>query len=102
MGTPPIAPETDERITLLFAPADREKVRRALLEYCGDNLPGWSWRGHAEGIERIRTAVLKLSEGDMKNLTWAIDAARKDWRDVLVWAGFGNMQAHKTWWPEKK
>ena len=38
--------------------------------------------------ERIRFAVLKLSEGDLKKSQTATEGAKVDWRDTLVVAGF--------------
>jgi hypothetical protein len=54
-------------------------------------------RGELAG-ERIRLAVLKLSNGNLEELRRAITEARQDWRDVLVWAGFGDSgTAHRRW-----
>jgi len=46
----------------------------------------------------VRFAVLMLSEGDLDKLRSLIDHAKIDWRDVLVWAGFGySLTAHERW-----
>jgi hypothetical protein len=56
----------------------------------------------AEGVERIRFAALKLSEGSIARLKQAVLLANTDWRDLLVFAGFGgDPSAHKSWIPER-
>jgi hypothetical protein len=67
-----------------------------LLERCGASLPRIAKQGET-GIERVRCAVLKLSEGDMGKLEHAVDRANIDWRDVLVWSGFSAGDTHKAW-----
>ena len=54
----------------------------------------------AAGLERIRFAALKLSNGDLGELRQAVQIAGIDWRDVLVAAGFGHdLRAHERWFP---
>ena len=85
-----------QRITILFGPNDIELVSSLLTVECGPNLTE-----HPELVERIRFAVLKLSHGDLNALGRAIDLAKRDWRDVLVAAGFGDdIKAHESWWPD--
>ena len=100
MGTPPISPETERRIALLFREAQREAVRRLLRDKCGNNLPFLQNRDEFQ-MERIRFAVLKLSGGDLEKLAGAARLARQDWRDLLVAAGFASrLDAHEHWLPE--
>lgn len=55
----------------------------------------------ANALERIRCAVLKLSEGSIEKMREAIRVANEDWRDVLVVAGFGHrVLAHLEWLDE--
>ena len=64
---------------------------------CGDNLPLYE-PSTPQGLERIRFAVLKISHGDQDKLLEAILLAKRDWRDVLVWADFANdLDAHHKW-----
>jgi hypothetical protein len=50
-------------------------------------------------MERIRFAVLKLGAGDIELFEKATLLAQKDWRDVLVSAGFGeDIESHRSWW----
>lgn len=93
--------ETAERVARLFSPADRELASRLLVEQCGHNLP--LVNATAAGIERIRIAALKVSGGDLNALQRAINLAKRDWRDLLMAAGFGyDASAHKSWWPESR
>ncbi|MDH3282227.1 MAG: hypothetical protein OEQ18_14015, partial [Gammaproteobacteria bacterium] len=51
-------------------------------------------------MERLRFAVLKLSEGEIDRLVQAIELAQVDWRDLLMAAGFGqDIEAHNQWNP---
>ena len=64
---------------------------------CGDKLPLIESQG-VRGIERIRCAALKLSNGSLERLSSAIETAKRDWRDVLVAAGFGDDPSlHLSW-----
>ena len=70
-----------------------------LREQCGDNLPLVKATSK-DLVERIRFAVLKLSHGDMNQLQRHIKGAGRDWRDVLMAAGFAHrLTAHKEWNP---
>lgn len=90
---------TIERIDALFPADERAEVEEFLKTECGDNLP-FCRNSDKHQMERIRFAVLKLSKGEMKKLVEAIDLAQKDWRDVLMAAGFGeDPEAHKKWRP---
>ena len=90
---------TRERIKALYSDAYAGRVEALLLARCGENLPlvKPSWD---QLVERIRFAVLKLSKGSFEELEVHIGHANRDWRDVLVAAGFGDsLDAHKDWYP---
>jgi hypothetical protein len=54
------------------------------------------------GLERCRFAALKLSCGQLEKLRGAIELAAKDWRDLLMAAGFGrDLEAHLRWLPSE-
>lgn len=78
----------------------RQTAAELLVVECGVNLP--LWRGtDPQGLERIRFAALKLSNGDLGELRRAVEIAKVDWRDVLVAAGFGHdPRAHERWFPD--
>ena len=66
---------------------------------CGADLPLWI-PADPRGLERVRFAALKLSNGDLGELRRAVEIARVDWSDVLVAAGFGHDPlAHEAWFP---
>lgn len=55
---------------------------------------GWS----PVEMERIQYAVLRLTKEKKMPLDSAVELAQKDWRDLLVIAGFSNdLNAHKDW-----
>jgi hypothetical protein len=87
---------------LLFAPAQQEEARRLIVEECGNNLP-FLKDYDAVSLERFRFAALKLSDGDMDKLYRAIRLAQRDWRDLLMAAGFAHeITAHSRWLPAKR
>lgn len=95
----PLSQETRRRLEALFAASDREAADRLLANECADNLPLWV-ATDAQGLERIRFAVLRLSGGSLAELERAVRMAQVDWRDVLVAAGFAHdPRAHETWSP---
>jgi hypothetical protein len=97
----PLSPATERRLEILFAGAAREAAVDLLVTQCGANLPLWI-RTDPEGLERIRFAALKLSNGNLAELQRAVEIAQIDWRDVLVAAGFGHdPRAHEHWVPAR-
>jgi hypothetical protein len=81
----------------LFARDQHAAVAAVLTEECGTNLP-FCEAQDAIGLERVRFAVLMLSGGDIDKLEATVNQAKVDWRDVLVWAGFGySLTAHERW-----
>ena len=91
-----ISPATAKLIERLFPPEQRDDVRDLLARECGDNLPLTGPPTSARTHERF--AALKLSEGKLEKLRDIVNHAKIDWRDVLVWAGFGNsLTAHEEW-----
>jgi hypothetical protein len=92
----PLTQATEERIYLLFQAADRDKVRTILAEQL--EVVFRDPCSTAEGLERIRFAALKLSEGSLDKLKQAVRVANADWRDLLVASGFADdPDAHKSW-----
>ena len=92
-----LTPRTKDVIARLFDPSMISIVEGFLADECGSNLPLYK-PTTPEGLERIRFAVLKISNGNVDKLLEAISLAKRDWRDVLVWAGFANhLNAHNEW-----
>ncbi len=94
-----LSPATQQRLAALFRPSEQEPAAALLVERCGSNLPFFA-AGTPEGLERVRFAVLKLSQGDLDQLREFARLAETDWRDLLVDAGFADdPEAHLRWWP---
>jgi hypothetical protein len=95
-----LSPETQRRLEALFEGPARKIAAELLVMECGAKLP--LWRGtDPQGLERVRFAALKLSNGDLGDRRRAVEIAKVDWRDVLVAAGFGHdPRAHERWFPD--
>ena len=85
---------TRDRLNATFASSERERVAHFLEEQCGDTLPLVD-SSYTQLAERIRCAVLKRSGGDFEQLVRWVDAAKTDWRDVLLAADYGDVDAHR-------
>jgi hypothetical protein len=96
-----LSPKTVELVDSLFKRVSREAVVELLMHQCGNNLP-FLQKSDEFHLERVRFAALKLSGGDLEKLQKAIKLAQKDWRDLLIAAGFGHdVNAHKDWSPTR-
>lgn len=94
-----LSQNTLSKLKLVFNGADLKEASDLLMSDCGNNLP-FCDNDTPEDMERIRFAVLKLSNGTIEDLIKAIILAQTDWRDVLVEAGFAdNINAHQLWNP---
>lgn len=99
MPTIQLSPETQRRVDALFVGMARQEATDLLVTQCGANLP-FCESSDAHGRERVRFAALKLSRGDLEQLRKAVALAEKDWRDVLVAAGFADdLRVHESWFP---
>lgn len=79
---------TKRRLQLLFRGEECDQAEKVLVDECGDNLP-FIESNDESGIERLRFAALKVSEGKIGKLKEAVDLAKIDWRDLLMAADFG-------------
>jgi hypothetical protein len=92
----PLTPRLSAKLASLFAEEDQPLAEQWLIAECGENLPLGAMG--AEGLERIRTAALKVSRGSLDRLALATSLAQRDWRDLLMGADFGDdIHAHETW-----
>ena len=93
-------PNTEATLAVVrhvFPQEMRGLVSEVLAAECGANLPLCE-TCTGEQLDRVRFAVLKLSGGDLARLRWAVHDAQRDWRDVLIAAGFGtSLEAHRQW-----
>ncbi|HEY3797500.1 MAG TPA: hypothetical protein VGL58_04035 [Caulobacteraceae bacterium] len=97
MSQAPLTDRLRAKIARLFSEDDRAAAEQWLLTECDDEHIHLGKMG-LDGLERIRAAVLKLSNGSMDILMRDTRIAQRDWRDALVFAGFGNdLQAHVRW-----
>src|SRR4051794_38547238 len=81
-GGPDPVPLTDaviSKVKMMFPKDQQAEVTRLLAKECA-NLPQI---GTAEGLERIRLAVLKVANGDLSELREQVGTAKFDWRDVI-------------------
>ena len=76
VNSPPDAVET--ALAAAFAPAQLEAARSTVAEY--------GTRAFDRECERVRLAAIQLAGGDLDKLRRMIDAAKVDYRDVLMWA----------------
>jgi len=94
---PKLSPRTMLLVSKIFNAEKFEEVVQWLEDECGYNIPFCDKHDEFQ-MERIRFAVLKLSDGDIKKLLRAIDEARMDWRDLFMAADFGHdVTAHEQW-----
>jgi len=93
----PLSPANAKRVAILFSAKEAAKASKLIEQECSENLDR-----SPELLERIQTAVIKVSNGTMERLEWAIAMAQTDWRDLLVEAGFAHdIELHKAWWPSE-
>jgi hypothetical protein len=92
---PALSPALRAKLGRLFTPEDVNQACDLLQTGCGNALPLVS---SDEQIERIRSAVLKMSCGSLTRLIAAIAHAQADWRDTLVGVGFADdARQHLAW-----
>jgi hypothetical protein len=95
-----LSSETVRRLLLVFPDEAQEEARRLLTEECGSKLPLLGGSDPTK-LERVRFAALKVSDGNLDKLAAAVELAKVDWRDLLVFAGFAHhIDAHRNWLPQ--
>ena len=97
----PLTPRIQAAIQILFRPEEQAQVAELLDRDCGAGLPLMGV-GKEDEVERVQLAVLKCGKGTLEGTLNAVVLAQKDWRDVLVAAGFGgDAAAHLGWDPKE-
>src|SRR5690349_5624282 len=92
-----LSPRTKQLVAAIFSPELVAEAAGWLEAECGSNLPFCADRDESS-MERIRFAAIRLSEGSISKLLVAIELAQRDWRDLLMEAGFGrSVTAHESW-----
>ena len=93
--------KTDLLIFAAFCDQDesyREHIRSVLENQIGTNIP-FCADATAEGMERIRFAVIRLLAEDRLKEEDVVALAKTDWRDLLIAANFGHdTRAHSAWY----
>jgi hypothetical protein len=84
-----LSPAVARRVARMWpVEEDRRRVRAALATYGTES--------HEGEQERVRLAILKLAEGDAAQLPALVATAKRDYRDVLMWAEYPE-QGRATW-----
>ena len=83
----------ERKIDQLFEAADRDEALRILRGESGIRIAPLMER-HERDMTRIRAALLKISNGSLERLRKYV---KYDWRDLLVWSGFGAGTAWEDW-----
>jgi hypothetical protein len=76
-----LTPDLLDRVRRDFLPAEQQEAERLLLGYESD------YPDDAQGSARVRHAMLTGAKGDLDDLRILLEAARRDYRDVLYWTG---------------
>jgi hypothetical protein len=94
LASVPLTNATEERLNILFRGADRARAK-SILSWLPSFLPK-----DPVALERVRFALLRLSNGHVSELEEWMDELRADPRSVLIEAGFWHDgHAHETWFP---
>jgi hypothetical protein len=75
--------KTEKIVKSMYGRDEANEVERLLIDHCSNNVPGcrdWS----EENLERIWLSVLKVSNGNIRELQRAIALANTDYRDLFV------------------
>jgi hypothetical protein len=100
-GAIALSAATRQRLEALFAAEDAAEAERLLVERCGGEL--WTCEpATPTSLERLRFAALRFSGGDLRRLGEALELAHTDWRDLLMAADFGDVEAHRRWQPRRR
>ena len=77
----PLEAEVERKLTAMWSSGEERATGRAALSRYGTE-------SYESEIERVRLAIVKLSEGTLSELIRMTDAAKLDYRDVLMWAEY--------------
>jgi len=80
-GAPPLSPAVTGRIDAAWADEDVRAILR-------DALAGYGVEVYEREADRVRLAILKLAAGDANEALSLVAAAKRDYRDVLMWAEY--------------
>jgi hypothetical protein len=63
-----------------IAPSDRDRAESLVLEY---------GEGERE-VERVRLDIFELCGSSLEKLSYLVEAAKRDYRDIIFWAEYEN------------
>lgn len=94
----PLTSRLAAKLSEVFSADDQQLAHQWLVTECGPHIPG----GFPDQfwVERVRAAALKVSNGSLDKLAWATSLGQTDWRDLLMAADFGKLNAHEAWLDE--
>lgn len=87
--------KTLEILNIFFQGDKKIIVTNILKNKCGNNLPLCE-NFTPNQLERIRLAIIKLSEGQLERFNTAVELSNTDWRDLLFAADFDEANSHKV------
>ena len=93
-----LSQRVDIAIKRIFCESDWNVVSDLLRREHADNLPMMHGIYDTARYDRGRLALLKLSSGNLDKLHKAVALGKRDWRDLLMAAGFGQLDAHLDWY----
>ena len=92
-----LSSRTSSLLQSSFSAEQCSVIGELLVAEISENIP-WHHDSTPEGLERIRFAIIKLAMENEKNLHTAVDQAKRDWRDLLMMAGFADdVIEHDHW-----
>ena len=101
MNGPPLSKQARIRLERIFPPESRAEAERQLIERCSSHLPDDSDRVLSH-VDRMRFAAMKTSGGTFRYLEAAVELGNRDFRDLLVSAGFGfSAPSSLLWMPDE-
>ena len=84
-----LEPDVERKLSAMWpSAADRATARGELRRYGAESFEN--------EVERVRMAILKLGDGSLAELRRMTDAAKLDYRDVLMWAEYPE-QSQAAW-----
>jgi len=96
-----LSESTKKLVHVLYESREALEMCDILENECGTEAlssEGWS----PSQMERIRFSVLKLVKENRMEIDSAVELAQKDWRDLLMSAGFSaDTTAHEKWGNEQ-
>ena len=76
-----LEPEVERKVATIWSSEEERAIARTELRRYGVE-------SYEPEVERVRLAILKLSEGALGELRRMTEAAKTDYRDVLMWAEY--------------